>query len=118
MKNLIAFSVLAFSISSVSAVDVITKMVVKVDGIARLESSTNIYGLTDAQAADLKATGMKNLDYASKQQDKGGNYSIEWTWNNEPTIITGGMRWSAVNSVLRKGTKWLDNHVLKVEKVK
>jgi hypothetical protein len=115
MKKLLIAS-LVLACTNAIAADVMTKMVVKVGSTVRLESSTNIYGITDAQAADLRATGNKTLDMASKQQDKGGAYSIEWTWNNEPAIVTPGMNWGAVNAVLHQGTKWLDTHVLKVQK--
>jgi hypothetical protein len=116
MKSIMLFIALLFATAFASAADVTAKMVVKVGDAVKLEQTTVLHNVTDAQAQDLKVSGMKTLDMAAKHQDKGGAYSIEWTWNSEPTIVTPGMKWGAVNSVLHAGTKWLDSHIIKVEK--
>lgn len=115
MKKLIAFFLGLFVSAAAFAADVTATMTVLFEGRTVYEVTNKFVGLTNEQAAGLQKTGLKQLDYASKHQDKGGPYTIVWKWNNDPAIETPGMKFGNVNAVLRQGVKWLDARVAAAE---
>lgn len=98
------------------AADLVTTITVLEKGKPVFEQTNRFLGITSAQEAMLREGGLKTLDYASKQQDKGGSYTIVWKWADEAAIETPGMKRSAVDKTLRMGVKWLDNAVFTVRK--
>lgn len=116
MKKLLASIFLVLTATAVSAADVNTVVTVSHKGTPVFQQSNSFFNVTDAEAKELQASGMKQLDFASKQQDKGGPYTITWKWNNDPIVETPGMNFGAVNATLRQGLKWLGDQANKAEK--
>jgi len=98
------------------AADIVTSVTVLEKGKPVFEQTNRFIDLTPAQEKSMREAGMKNLDYASQHQDKGGDYTIVWKWGNEPAIETAGMKRQAVDNSLRQGIKWLDKAVDTVRK--
>ena len=116
MKKLLASIFLVLTATAVSAADVNAVVTVSHNGTPVFQQTNSFFNVTDAEAKELQTSGMKQLDFASKQQDKGGPYTITWKWNNEPAIETAGMKFGAVNATMRQGIKWLDDQAVKAEK--
>lgn len=115
MRRLLAL-LAGISLSAATlAADVSATLTVTRDGAVVFEQTNKFVGMTDKEAAELQKSGMRTLNFASQHQDKGGPYTIVWKWNSDPAIETQGMKFQAVNSVLRMGTKWLDDEVTKSE---
>lgn len=116
MKKLLTSIGLMLAVATASAADVNAVLTVSYKGVPVYQTTNSFFNITDAEAKELQTSGMKQLDFASKQQDKGGPYTITWKWNNEPAIQTAGMTFGAVNATLRQGSKWLDTQLGKAEK--
>lgn len=116
MKKLfLAFIATLFPLFALAA-DVNAVLTVVKEGKPVYQVASSYFGMTEAEAAEMMKSGMKQLDFASKHQDKGGSYTIVWKWNNEPAIETTGMTFAAVNATLRMGVKWMDDQVAGAEK--
>lgn len=115
MNRLLAFIAGLLLTTSAFAADVVTTMTVLYNGQKVYTQTNTFYGMTDEQAAALEKTGLATLDYASRRQNKNKcstcDYSIEWTWGNNPTIITENHTYQGVNAILRTGVRWLDDRV-------
>jgi hypothetical protein len=126
MKRLaMAICAALFCVSgAASAVDVTANMVVLNKGGKVFEQTSVFVGMTAAEEQSLNKRGMKTVDFASKHQDKGGPYTIQWTWTIKddagkvtvtPTIETQGLTFASVNKILRMGVKWLGDTVTESE---
>jgi hypothetical protein len=115
MKRFFSFLALAFLSFSALAADVVASIEVKHNGKPVYATSNTFFGVTDAEAAALQKSGIKQLDFASKHQDKGGPYTIVWKWGSEPAIETAGLSFGNANAVMRQGVKWLDARVTAAE---
>jgi hypothetical protein len=114
MKHILSLAFL-FAISSAFAADHIATITVSKKDRVLFTQTTTFVGLTDAESSDLVKSGINQLEYAAKHQDKGGDYKIIWQWNKEPAVETSGMRSGPVHSTLRQGAKWLDVQINKSE---
>jgi hypothetical protein len=119
MKRLVFFlSALCFSFSAL-AVDIVATVAVKRAGNSVFTQQTTFHGVSDAEAKALERSAMPQLNNASQRQNKnkcsGCDWSIEWTWGSNPTIVTEQMSFSGVNKTLREGVRWLDDRVTAAE---
>jgi hypothetical protein len=114
MKSLFAALLCVFT-SAAFAADVTGVVTVLQGGAVVYEMTNKFVGLTDAEEAALQKSGTAQLDYASKHQDKGGDYTIRWKWGTQPEIETGGMKAQAVLNTMRRGTWWLAEIIDKTE---
>jgi hypothetical protein len=115
MKNFFVFLAALLFSSFAYAVDVTATLTVLYDGKPVLQQSNVFYGLSDVEAKDLQTRGLKQLDFASKHQDKGGKYTLVWKWGDEVAIETAGMKFGPVNATMRQGLKWLDDTLKQAE---
>ena len=105
MKTMVAF--LGMIAIPAFAADVTATVEVVKDGKPLFAQATKFYALSDQEAADLQKSAAKQLNFAAKQSDKGGPYTIRWTWNTQPTVETSGMKSGAVHATLKQSVKWL-----------
>jgi hypothetical protein len=123
MKRIVAAVALMCVASVAWALDVVSTMTISdKEGVVFSQTSTFV-GLTAAEEQALNKRGMKTLDYASQQQDKGGPFTITWKWDtidgakktDTPIVETPGLKFSAVNQIMRMGVKWLSDTVSESE---
>ena len=119
MKRTLFLLALACAAFPAFAADVVATIAVKRANQAVFTQTTTFHGVTDSESAALERSAMPQLNNASQRQNKnkcnGCDWSIEWTWGSNPTIVTEQMSFSGVNKTLREGVRWLDDRVTAAE---
>jgi hypothetical protein len=120
MKRIFALLLAALLSGPALAVDVNTQLCVLYQGSKVYCQQSQFFGMTEAQARALERSGFETLDYASRRQNPetcGARcpYSIEWSWNGQPAVLTEHHTFAGVNQILRKGVQWLDARVTAAE---
>jgi hypothetical protein len=120
MKRILVFAaLLALSGATLAAGDVVATIAVKKGTTTIYSQTTTFHNVTDAEAAMLEKSARLQLNAASQRQNKtkcaGCDWSIEWTWGSQPTIVTENMSFIGVNKTLREGVRWLDDRVTAAE---
>ena len=98
--------IIALIATPVFAADLTIGIALSETGGKVISQQTTFHGISDAEAAALKANGMKVLDVASKSQGHGGPFTVTWTWGTDPSVETSGLTFSDANRVTRAVLKF------------
>jgi hypothetical protein len=90
-----------------AAGELVTSVTLKRGDAVVWEQTNRFANLSAGEEKRLFAEGLKSLDYASRHQDKGGNYALVWKWGSEPAVETAGMKLPQVRASLKNATRWL-----------
>lgn len=108
----------AFSHASYAG-DVVTTIVVKKADTPVFSQTNTFHGVSDVESKSLRRSAQSQLNNASQRQNKtkcsGCDWSIEWTWGSEHTVVTEQMSFAGVNKTMRESVRWLDERVTAAE---
>lgn len=119
MKRLTTIFTLALALLApglAAAAELTSRVVVLEAGEPLFTLVSTLHDVTADEERALQKRGLRALDTAAKGQDKGGAWCIQWTWGDEPTVETCGLKFKTVNRALRQVGKTLDDGVTDSER--